>query len=130
MKDQQITLFDIQETCDFIQLHGGNELYEKFLVLLDEAFKKLPATPNAVVNRFTNDAAVIHGLCDELARRDGILALPLRKGIYFFNILEIPGHTPGEKMEVGKAFIAFAKVFIVIDFEKMTIEDQTHNLKD
>lgn len=129
MKDQQISIFDINEICEFIEQQDA-DIYEKFLVLLDEAFNKLPPSPNAMVTRFTNEGATIHGMDDATARKEGIHALPPRTGVYFFHMLEIPGHPPGFKMEVGQPYTGVAKIYIVMDFERKTIVDATDKLKD
>jgi hypothetical protein len=129
MKDQQISIFDINEICDFIEKQNG-DIYHQFLVMLDEGFNKLPPSPNAMITRLTNDGATIHGMDNAVARNEGIHALPVRKGVYFFHILEVPGHVPNTPMETGKEFKAIAKVYIVMDFEKKTIVDATDKLKD
>lgn len=129
MKDQKISIFDINEICDFIEKQDG-DIYRQFLVLLDEGFNRLPPSPNAMITRFTNEGATIHGMDDATARKENIHALPPRTGVYFFHILEVPGHVPNTPMEAGKEIKAIAKVYIVIDFEKKTIVDATDKLKD
>jgi hypothetical protein len=128
MKDEQLTLYKLTDIFDFIEVNGSNEVYHKFFELIEETVQSVPDLKNAVFTRLTNDPATRLGITDNMARKEGILALPLPKGVYFFSFLEVIGVPPLAKIEANRTYTMKTLSFIVIDFDKQTIEDQTRNL--
>lgn len=128
MKNEPLTIYKLTDIFAFIEAYASSEVYHKFFELIDETVQSVPDLKNAVFTRLTNDPATRLGITDNMARKEGILSLPLPKGVYFFSFLEVIGVPPLSRIEPNKMYTMKTLSFIVIDFDKMVIEDQTHNL--
>lgn len=130
MNDQVITLYKVEDIVAFLQENASQVVLDKFVDIVSPVIRKHTGDDGAYLSRLTNDPIVVNAAMCGLRCKEGVLGMPLPKGIYFYNLLQIQGRKAGEKIERDVPHQALAVSFVVINLEKMTIEDQTHNLKD
>lgn len=130
MNDQVITLYKVEDIVAFLQENASQEVLDKFVGIVSPVMKKYAGDDGAYVSRLTNDPATVNSALSSMPRVQISHSLPLPKGVYFFNLLQVQGKKAGEVIQRDVPHKAMAVLFVVIDLEKQIIEDQTHNLKD
>lgn len=130
MKTPQVTMFELSNIFDFLEVHLDPEAYQKFLDLVATTSEKVGKPANTIITRLTNDALTVNGFISAVKNKEGIFALPLPEGVFFYNILEIEDCPAGSRLAADTPYKTKALVFIVVDTKNNTVEDQTHNLVD
>lgn len=128
MKIPQVTMFELSNIFDFLEVHLDAEAFQKFLTLVSETSEKVGKPVNTIITRLTNDPLTVHGFISTVKNKEGIIGLPLPEGVFFYNVLEVRDCPAGTRLEADKPYVTDARVFIVVDTKNNTVEDQTHNL--
>ena len=113
--EQYITLYDLGEVFQKIEQEAGSDFLDEVQAAMERAVEKTIGEKPRLMVRYSNDPSLAVG-------RRPDQSLP--SGTFFLNVFAL-GDKP---IEAGELYTADVRVFLVVNTETRSIDDQTANL--